>query len=307
MKTSGKAFAEAVTALLTLLSISCIREPIYDVKSAYRIEIDTEYDMLYNRPAKAPSLYRVLFFDQATKRLVTSNTVGGNGGYLYNITPGIYDIVIYNYTMNRTKVSHEDDLNSLQALTTILSYQDHPVVETPDHLFVRKLENVRIPHLTVNDTEFVLKAETRSVVDSWCLVIDGIKGLKNAACIDISISGQAQTVFLNRGKGGTSGTDVTIFFPAICDFEENLIRTPFNTFGRIRDPSDELVLKVRITGSTGEEYIFEENVSGQFADPENREHIISATFDITVKGKKDGGMSPVTDLWNPEIEVIHLQ
>ena len=296
-----------IVAAALLEMCSCQREPIYDGRSEYRIEITPEYDMLYNTPDKDPNLYRVLFYDPLSHKLVTSNTVGTKGGYLYNITPGVYDIVVYNYTMNKTKVSHEENLNSLMALTTVLSYQDLPVVETPDHLLVAKMEDVVIPHLTVNDSEFVLKVTPKSIVDSWCLVINGIKGLRNVNYIDTYITGQAQAVYLDKGKGGISDVNVTIFFPAVCDLGRGIIYTPFNTFGKIEDKVSDLRLNIRIVGSGGDEYVCEADVSDQFEDPDNVNHIITATFDVTVKERKNGGMSPVADDWNPEIEEISLR
>lgn len=309
MNKAKRGFILCVTALLTVSVVSaCRRDPIFDERSDYRVVISPVYDMLYERPEKVPSLFRVLFYDTQSHNLESANTVGGSGGYLYNIHPGVFDILIYNYTLNRTKVTHEENLSLIQAGTSILSYRETPVVETPDHLFVQRLEKVTIPHLSSLDGPFILQCEPSSVVDSWILIVDGIKGLRNADCIDINISGQAQNSFIARSEGNRiNNVNVTISFKAQCDYAKGLICTPFTTFGKIADERAELELDIRIVGSGGEVYSCKTDVTDQFDNPENIRHEIRATFDITINERRDGGMNPYAEQWNQDIDIIELK
>lgn len=297
-----------IAILSANILFSCRRDPIYDEKSDYQIIINPVYDMLYDRPDKAPSMFRVLLYEPLSHNLLSSNMVGGNGGYLYNIHPGVFDILVYNYTLNRTKVTHEENMSLIQAGTSALAYRETPIVETPNHLFVQRFENVEIPYLSVNDEQFVLECEPVSVVDSWILIVDGIKGLQNADIIDIYISGQAQNRFIAKGGNDKiNNVNVTVTFQAKCDYAKGLIYTPFTTFGKLADKEADLELNIRIVGSGGEVYSCVADVTDQFDDPENIRHEIRATFDITIGERKDGGMNPSAEPWKPDEEIIDLK
>lgn len=294
--------------LVVSIPPSCLRDVVFDEKSDYRITVSPLYDMQYDRPDKEPAMFRVLLYDPESHNLVSSNMVSGNGGYLYNIRPGVYDILVYNYTLNRTKVTHEENLSLIQAGTSAVSYRETPIVETPDHLFVQRFDKVDIPYLSTQDEPFVLNCEPRSVVDSWILIIDGIKGLRNADYIDVYISGQARNSFIAKdGDSRISNINTTIFFAARCDYAKGLIYTPFTTFGKIPDERAKLELNIRIVGSGGEVYSCQADVTEQFDNPDNIRHEIRATFDVTISERKDGGMNPAADPWKPDANTIILR
>lgn len=307
-KTIHNTMLFAAAILIVSILPSCLRDVIFDEKSDYRINIRPLYDMLYDRPEKGPAMFRVLLYDPESHKLLSSNMVSGEEGYLYNIRPGVYDILVYNYTLNRTKVTHEENLSLIRAGTSALSYRDTPIVETPDHLFVQRFDKMHIPYLSAQDDPFILNCEPRSVVDSWILIIDGIKGLKYADYIDVYISGQAQNAFIAKtGASRISNVNTTIFFAARCDYAKGLIYTPFTTFGKIPDERAKLELNIRIVGSGGEVYSCTADVTDQFDNPENVRHEIRATFDVTISERKDGGMSPAVDPWNPDTDTLILR
>ena len=292
---------------LILAACSCRREEILDDRCNYRIEIAPTYDMLYNKPAQAPKLYKICFYDPASGNLVTECTVGEHGGPLYNLRAGEYDVVVHDYSFNRTKVADNANSQSLRAYSSPVSYKEYPVIETPDHLFVEQFRKLKVPHLSERDPEFVIRSEPRSIIDSWYLEVEGIKGLRNADIIDVYITGQSDALLFARDGDIFSGREAAIWFEAICDYENGLITTPFNTFGKLSGSFSELILNMRIVGVGGEVYLCNADVTGQFEDPDNIEHVISAHFDISINERKDGGMSPVTDDWNPIIEDVTLE
>lgn len=309
MKKTICRIATALTAVVAAgIFPSCERDIIYNWKSGCQIVISPVYDMLYDRPEKAPSLFRVLLYDPVSHNLVSSNMVGGCGGNLYNVRPGTYDILVYNYTLNKTKVTHEENLSLMQAGTPAIAYKATPIVQTPSHLFVEKFDDVVIPHLTDNDEPFVIHSKPRSVIESWILIIDGIKGLRNADYIDIYISGQSQASFIAKDAGSrANNVNATICFQAVCDYEKGLICTPFTTFGKIPDERVKLELNIRIVGSGGEVYSCSEDVTGQFDNSDNLRHEIKATFDVTIEGRHDGGMNPSAEPWDPDVDSLILR
>lgn len=296
-----------LTILLAAALSSCRREELHDDVSRYRIEIAPSYDMLYNRPAQTPKLYKVCFYRPGSGELVTECTVGENGGALYNLQAGVYDAIVYDYTFNRTKVADNGNRQTLRAYSSPVAYKEFPVIEAPDHLFVQEFKGLSIPHISDHDPEFVIRSEPHSIIDAWCLNVDGIKGLRNADIIDIYITGQTDALLFARDGEKFSGRDVAIWFEAVCDYEQGMIITPFNTFGKMSGSFSELVLNMRIVGAGGDTYLCRADVTDQFEDPHNLEHVISASFDITINERKDGGMAPVTDIWTPIIEDVTLE
>ena len=294
-------------AAFTVISLcSCNREPIYDDRSDYRIEISPDYDMLYNRPVQAPSLWRCCFYERGTHRLVSSSTVGSKGGYLYNLEPGVYDALIYDYTFNRNKVSGDRLLPDIHATTNTLAFQQIQVRESPDHLFVQRLDSLVVPHLSERDPEWVLRCSPRSGVDSWLLEVDGIRGLRNAEEIEVYVTGQSGALYFGRYADRLENIDCALYFKAGCDYEREVISTPFNTFGRVDGTQARLVLNLFIQGVGGESYVCRSDVTDQFDDPQNTEHVIRASFDLVIRERRDGGMYPKADPWDPIVEIIDL-
>ena len=76
MRRTLRNFILCVAAVSAACAVqSCYRDPIFDEKSDYRIVISPLYDMLYDRPEKAPSMFRVLLYDPESHNLVSSNMV----------------------------------------------------------------------------------------------------------------------------------------------------------------------------------------------------------------------------------------
>lgn len=294
----------AASAVLSLSS--CRRIPLYDDKSNYRIAIDTRYSQLYNIPDQRnrPKLYKVNLYNPETGQLMHSNTVGEDGGFLYDVEPGSYDILVYDYTHNRTDISHEDDRDAAVAQSTKVGYSGMPVVESPDHLYVQTFGSVDIPYLTENDETWVLRSNPESIVESWLLCIDGIKGLEYADAINCYVTGQVASKYLYSGAPHSS--ECCIFFNGETNLEKGVIETPFNTFGRLRERAAQLIINLVIEGSGGDTYICRDDVTWQFDDSWNTDKIIRATFDVTIKPRQDSGFNPSAEDWDPDVTVIDL-
>lgn len=294
-----------LTAAAAMLSLtSCVREKLYDSMSDYRIEMDLVYDMLYDKPERPPQLFKANFYDVNTNALVTSCIINGTSGYLYNIEPGTYNLLVYDYSTNNTKVERESAFTTIYALTSTLSYRDVPVADAPSHLFVYRKESVEIPHISELQPTFVLKTTPRSIMDSWVLVVDGITGLENADGIEVYITGQAGRNYFGRQE--LSDKNTAIFFKAHPDEDMTRIYTPFNTFGKLADFESELTLNLFIQGSGGATYICRADVTEQFDDPTNVNHVIHASFNVHIEPREDSGFDPSVELWEPEKEIIEI-
>lgn len=293
-----------ILILAALLLMASCREQMYVDMSNYKIEIATQNDMLYLQPDRDPSLYRVLFYDRQTHNLVTSNTVGTDGGFLYNVEPGTYDVVVHSYQNSKTTVSYNDNLQTLIATSSVLSYKDVPIVRTPDHLFVQVLKDVRIPHLTRNDPPWILKCAPRSIVQSWKIYIEGIKGLENAGIIDVYLSGQSQGKLI--GDGHLAEENAAVYFRAVPDLMNGVIDCPFTTFGKKDGEHAMMTLNIVIMGVGGDTYICKADVTDQFDDPTNIDHIIRAYFDVIIHERMDGGFNPHADKWDAIWDIIEI-
>lgn len=293
--------------ILLLLTLSSCRIPLNDeIRTKYRIEIETQYKERHNIPQdnKKPNQYRVNFYNPSTGRLEVSNTINGDSGYLYGLSAGVYNVIIYDRSFNKTKIAYEDNFNTVIANTAIASYGSLPSVESPDHLYVKVLRDVKIPYLTDNDPLWTFHVEPETIMEDWLLIVDGIKGLENATNVNCYITGQSGGKVI--WNGALLDKDVTIFFPIVPNLSKGIIETPFNTFGRQPGKQVDLILNLIVTGSGGESYICRENITDQFDKEVNIDRIIRTHFDIVIRERQDGGFAPVADPWDSEYEDINI-
>lgn len=298
-------YSYALASLLLLCS--CGKTMQDNAVTGYMIEIDVQYTQLYDVPkvGREPKQFRVNFYDPESGHLVTTNIINGSKGYLYNLHPGTYDVLVFDNTSNKTNVAGEREYTGIVASTAVYSYGEYPSVESPDHLYLYRQQGVVVPQETESGGVWVFHARPESVVQNWLLYIDGIKGLENADNINCYLSGQSGACLL--GMGTPAQKEVTIFFPVYPNPAKGVIESPFNTFGKMEGKEAVLTLNLLITGSGGEGYICQTDVTSQFLDPDNTEKIIRAHFDLVIKERQDGGFNPTTDPWDDIAEDINIK
>ena len=92
----------ALAVLLALASLvsSCRREPLHDMKSCLvlHLNVSLSYDdsTMIVKP-KQPSLYKAVFYDPKTHDMVSEMYCGPEGGTVYGVRPGHYELLVYNY------------------------------------------------------------------------------------------------------------------------------------------------------------------------------------------------------------------
>lgn len=284
----------AAAAVLTIcLSASCRREPLHELRSSYYLDLDISLESLYKQP-QMPSTVTAVFYDHETGEMAFQEFVSGKGGYLYGVTPGTYDILLYSLGTTFTHVEDISRMDEAYAHTNRIS-PEYNLKYEPDHLLVGTLYNQVIPALVEFDDTFVIHAHMETIVDTWKLIVRKIKGLRNATSIGIMIDGLVDSKKL--ASRIYSDTEMNMYFAGVIDNEYRLIETPFCIFGKLPGEVSELNLQISVIGDDGASYKLKTDVTDQFNDPDNTQHLIIVDFDIEIKAKEGGGFQPVVDKW----------
>lgn len=221
-----KSFAYSAIILVVAAgaSFSCKREPLHEPFSDYYLQLENDYSAIHIKP-RTPGMYEAVFYDKVTHKEVGQSYLGTNGGYLYGIPAGTYELIVYSFDSGNTTVSGLRDFTT--ALATTERYKDGDTLSynAPDHLMVASDPDFEIPYFYDKDEPEILYAYPKTIMDTWCVVIDGIKGLKNAGAMDIYIDGQSASN--NFGTNTLSMTTRTIHFPARINVEGDKMYSPF--------------------------------------------------------------------------------
>ena len=286
------AYSAALIIAIALTSTSCKREPLHEPFSNYYLVLEGDYKDLHIDPA-VPSMYEAVFYDKNTHNEIGQSYLSTNGGYIYDLAPGTYEMIVYAFQSSNTKISGLKSYHDAIGSTERYLESDTLSYNAPDHVMVARDDNFEIPLLFDRDEPEYLYAYPKTLTQSWGLIITGIKGLKNAVALDVYITGQAATKTL--GSQELSKDVHTIHFPAKIDVEKDIIHTPFCTFGHI--PGAHSTLRLVIEDPNQKKIICYADVTSQFDDPKNTERWIKANFDIHIDPKKDGGMQPTVHEW----------
>ena len=294
MKNTAVCIAAAV--LLAMSLASCRREPIHEPFSSYFLVLEGDYKALHINPP-VPGMYEAVFYDRNTHAQVGQSYLGTDGGYIYDLAPGTYEMIVYSFDSGNTEVSSLNGFTSALASTERYKEADTLSYNAPDHLMVARDTAFTIPFLYDRfETEY-LYAYPKTVCDTWCVVVNGIKGLSNAVSMDFYITGQSRSN--NIGPNKRSEKEMTIHFPASIDYEGNRIYTPFCTFGKLPDHVSNLRLVIKDPNQ--QTIICRAEVTDQFDDPENTGHWIILNFDVEIDPRKDGGMVPDVNEWGENV------
>lgn len=285
-----------IAALLALAS--CRREPLHEPISNYYLSLDISLEALHKKPAM-PSIVTAIFYDHKTGEKAFQEYVNVPGGYLYGVTPGTYDILLYNLGTTYTHVDSLSRIDQAYAYTNQIS-SGYELKYEPDHLLVGSLFNQEIPALIESDSTYVIKASMETLLDTWKLEVHKIKGLKNATSIGIMIDGLVDSKKLASGL--MSEREMKMYFAGVIDNEYKLIETPFCIFGKLPGAVSKLDLQISVLGDDGASYKLNTDITKQFNDPDNVQHIISVDFDIEIKAKEGGGFKPTVDNWENIVE-----
>ena len=347
-----KLFANILACLLVACILTaCEHRPLEDPYNAHyvRVYIDEEIKNVtcgfYNDSLKRPEYYRprvlrVVLADHITHRIVSERYLQTNGederGYYVDgyvvAGEGEYDMMIYNFGTERTKIRNENDYDNIKAYTSPISSAFYPYISSlqgeidkkairycPDHLFLTTCESVKIENKLHVDTLFNAQGDyftAQSAVKSYYLQVK-IKGFEHVTTAVSLLSGMAGTLSLSNRELDTSDA-VNVFFD--MDYTEvtrvrdastksAVLYATFNTFGKLPDENNIYTMSFEFTRSDGTMQVEKIDITSMFDDPvvvENQWILIEKEIEIEPGENQGGGLSPGVEEWGDEWADIQL-
>ena len=311
-----------LTALLLVFASCRYKELCYDHQHQteynlslvlhLQLDLDVELDVSEEAHTKIemPEYMKVCFYDPLSGALTQTAMVGPEGG-LIQIAPGKYNMVIYSFGTEWTWIRGEHHIDSLEAYTSditaiktrqLLQFtQDGkydapgPIIYTPDHLIVARQEIEVQPYsLTPQVDTIAVRAAT--VVETYGFEVTNISGLEYIASVDAFVTNQARSTFFGREEKNPS--PATVYFPLEVNREKGILKTTFNTFGKL--PGESLsYLHILLTDTKGNVITVTEDITEQF---ENSDRIIEIDdpIDIPKPDEEGGGIDPTVEDWEEE-------
>lgn len=288
------------TALALLAVVSCKRDPINQLSHNYQLNIHTNLDVPY-RTVPKPEIMDVVLYDLNTGKIVNEYYMEPEGGIMSGAEAGTYGLLVYNFGTSTTIVDDKERNHTVNATGSYISRAGIPAIREPEHLFVAR-DTITLPYVSYQEELYEVDCYPKSICDVWLVIVEGVKKLENAHGISFSMTGQSKgNIFF---KEDPIQSEVSVNFPGIVSDDMQLIYGPFNTFGRLDDRRIPSVVDLFITGPNNAEYHYAEDVTDQFFDPDNTEHIIRIRFDKEIKPREEGGFDPRVDPWDPDTVTI---
>lgn len=301
-----------LVAVVALLAAACQRRPLEEEYLRVYLDLEIERDVLnYDVADDEPGKMRVVFFDAVTKEYLSHDFVSHDGGYVF-APYGDVDMVVYNIEAEDTRVRDYYSWTGIAAFTNEVSDQQlsrfkhylqsrvdtRPSYDdirlTPGHLFVAREQNIHIPR-TITDEVFVIRTTAHTIVESWTVEVNGIKGMEWIGSVSMMISGQVSHNYIARNI--RSEEPVALYFDAVSAQRNSTIMTSrFETFGREHTSGDAALLSILFTDVQGHPYMYNFDVSDQMVNNPRQHIVISGDIDIP-KPEIGGGFKPTVDDW----------
>lgn len=318
----GIALALALLAAASILG-SCTREPIHrplkDVQIQFRIDLSLEDTTQWVKPdTLGPSLIKVNFYNPQTGRMEGTMYTTRKGGNVTGVTAGTYDIVVFSDDAQYTRIVGEEDFNTLFANTDKVvskvkakakgdgdgdgGVDESVAIMMPDHLFVGRAMGVVIPEVMEKDTALVIPVDMKTIIESYKIEIDGIKGLENVNTADLYLAGHASGRYL--GPDRLSEELAILHVPCRVSLPDSLVKATCTTFGKIMTAESLAKLHLVVNGADGTVYDFETDIAEQYLRPD---HILKFHLDGDIKPREAGTFQPEVEEWDPEVIPIDIQ
>lgn len=340
MRRSLVKYALAVLVLAAFAFAGCQRIPLYERTANVRLFLNlemnidhvpqmtypTEFDEDYSVKifGKMPQYVEALFYDAETHRLVTSQILPAEGGFV-NVPVGEYSMVVYSFGTESTQVEGTGHMYEIEAFTTDVTkqmasklswvsanadstksetrgYEDDCIIYEPDHLYVANKDIITVPSFEDKAEIVSIHAEASTIVEVYSLEVLGVKGTENIQSVEAFITGQIKSNYF--GKQERNDTPATIYTDMRVDVQNERLYSIFGTFGKQPGHENKIYLDITVTDSDGGQYRYIFDVTEQFDDPENINNtlIIDATeiIDIPDAAHGGGGLAPSVDPWENE-------
>ena len=190
--------------MLMIVVGGCRRRPLVELDNNVHLNITIGQDIVNYEVKTPPEMMRAIFFDSRTGDFVSHSFLPHHGGYV-NVMPGReYDILVYNFDTETTIIDGDHNINTIIAYTNLVpdniksrlkgraSKSDNEMfVFEPDHLFVGKIEDVYVPKRGYGMPAFEIDIHAETVVQTWIVEVDKIKGAEYVGAVSSVISGLA--------------------------------------------------------------------------------------------------------------------
>ena len=317
-------FFVAAGALAVLWTLgSCTREPILkpmkDVNIRFSIDLSLDDTTQWVKPDPlGPSLIKVNFYNPQSGRLEGTMYTTKSGGNVSGVSAGTYDIVVFSDDAQYTRIVGEENFNTLLANTDKVvskvkakskadgdddgGVDESVAIMMPDHLFVGRSMGVVIPEVMEKDTSLTIPVDMKTIIESYKIEIDGIKGLENANTADLYLAGHAAGRYL--GPDRLSEELAILHVPCRVSLADSLVKATCTTFGKIMTAESLAKLHLVVNGADGTVYDFETDIKDQYLRPD---HILKFHLDGDIKPREAGTFQPEVDEWDPEVIPIVIQ
>ena len=328
MKNHSKVLkASVVSVACALLLWSCTREPIHrplpNVRISFRVDLSLKDSTQWVKPdTLGPSLLKTNFYNHQTHKLEGYMYSTKEGGVVSGVGAGTYDVIVFNDDAQFTRISGEDDFNTIMARTDKVATKirsrsktadqskaddggnvdESVAIAMPDHLFVGRAISVTIPEfLQDKDTLMTINAELKTIIQSYKIEIDGIKGLENVNGADLYLCGHSAGYFLGQAK--VSDEEAILHVPCQVDLLRNCIKASCTTFGKLAEAGGLARVHLVVDGADGTVYDFETDISEQYLRPD---HILKFHLDAEITSRDASTFRPEVEEWDRDITNISI-
>ena len=307
-----------LTVLLVLFASCRYKDLCYDhnhqldynlsLQLDLKLELDVELEVSEEAHTKieVPTYMKVCFYDTLTGALKHTAFVGPYGG-LIHVAPGTYDMVVYSFDTEWTRIRGEHLKDSLEAFTSDITAtkssqlshfampkragQTDPVIYTPDHLLVAR-KTVEVPPFTLEQQVITVTTSAATLVETYGFEVTNITGIEYISSVEAFVTNQARSTFFGRGEKSTE--PAIISFTLEVDRKKGILKTTFNTFGKLPGESQSY-LHILLTDSEGNVITVTEDITEQFDNP-THEIVIDEPIDIPAP-EGGGGIAPTVEEW----------
>lgn len=279
-------------------SSSCTRDEIHVLKNNYHINYIFHDDMPYCKPAETELMW-LRFYDPDSGKRIREMYAYPQGTDL-NMNAGTYTFVVHSHENTATKITYPEDLNLITAETETLSETPYRIIQAPSHVYVAVQKDVFVPSVTEEDSVYTMDVDLYSPMDSWRVVVTGVKNLDLCRSVALYVTNQYEDILL--GDMVREGAAVMAAAGSVCD--TNVV-VEFATFGMV--PDAKIEMQIYLTDAAGQGYRKTVDVTEQVNDPANTDHAVTFDFPCEMRTMEQGGLQPDTDEWDAETERWTLQ
>lgn len=287
------------------------------LKLTLDLEIDSTMDVSDEAHTKIhiPTYMVVNFYDIMSGDLKKQEFVGPYGGPL-SVTPGTYDMVVYAFDTEWTQERGEGNRKTLEAFTSDITAMKSPlfalfgkkdsttapgpIIYTPDHLLVAR-KRVEIPQPSIDQQVITVEATASTIIETYEFEVTNIDGIEYISSVEAFVTNQARSNFFGRRE--VNPEPATIYFPVGVSRKKGMLKTTFNTFGKLPGESHSF-LNIIVVNSEGKPFVYIADITEQFEDTT---HTIVIEDSIHIPAPTPaGGITPTVEEWTEEIHDVPL-